>query len=350
MSEMLKFLETKVKERTEELKNSEQRYKTLVEDINDGYFVGKNGKIIFANNALCKMFEYEKEEIINMPYSDLIKIDKETNETFETIGIKKSGEHFPVEIKSTQIIYGNEVASAGICRDITERQKSEENEKLAIIGRLSTAFAHEIRNSLSSIKINMHVLKDKISLNEIDKKRVNLIFRDIEKLDKILKDTFYFVKPIELNLVKINLNTFIQEFIKNFNLFFNNLNVNIIIELDKNILEVYLDKEKMEMVFTNILYNSLDALKNKKEDKLIKITTIYLKKQKEYLIEIWDNGTGIEENCLNEIFKPFFTTKSNGMGLGLANVEKIINLHKGRIEIDSKINRYTKFRIYIPCQ
>ena len=72
MSEMLKFLETKVKERTEELKNSEQRYKTLVEDINDGYFVGKNGKIIFANNALCRMFEYEKEQ------RELIRVAQKT--------------------------------------------------------------------------------------------------------------------------------------------------------------------------------------------------------------------------------------------------------------------------------
>ena len=100
---MLKTLEIKVKERTKELENSEKRYKTLVEDINDGYFVSRKGEIIYANNALCQMFNFSKKEILNKKLSNLVKNYQEIltkfkeGDNIETIAIKRMAQNFQLK-------------------------------------------------------------------------------------------------------------------------------------------------------------------------------------------------------------------------------------------------------------
>ncbi len=349
---ILRTLEFKVKERTKELENSEKRYKTLVEDINDGYFVSSKGEIIYANNALCKMFNYSKNEILNKKISKLVKNYNEilknfkNSENIETIGLKKEGYEFPIEIKANRIEFESKPAIAGICRDITERIKSIENERLAVIGRLSSAFAHEIRNSISSIKVNIQILKNKLPLDEIDKKRMELIFKDIEKLDKIIKDSLFFAKPIELNISRNNINTIINDAVEFILPILKQNNINLELKLYKNLKDIQIDQERFEFVLENLFYNSIDALSGKKNKK-IKIET--KQKTNSQQIIFYDNGCGIEENNLKNIFKPFFTTKSKGMGLGLANVERIVKLHNGKIDIKSKPDKYTKVLIELPC-
>ena len=350
---MLRTLEEKVKERTKELKNSEQRYKTLVEDINDGYFVIRKNKIIFANNALSEMFKYSKEEMIGKDIDTLVKFknfyksESMAKENLETIAINKLKQEFPVEIQANRIFFENKPAVAGICRDITERQKIIENERLAVIGRLAAAFAHEIRNSLSSIKVNIQVIKNKLSLDDIDKKRMELIFRDIEKLNLIIRDTLFFSKPIELNISSSNINVLAEDIYKKFQALFAKKDIIFEKKLDENIKNVYADFEKLEIVFSNLIYNAVDALEAVDKDKKIIVTT----KQHKENIEIifFDNGCGIENNLIKNIFKPFYTTKTKGMGLGLSNVERIVALHKGKISINSEKNKFTEFKIILPC-
>jgi len=348
ITNMLKILEEKVKERTNELAISEFRYRTLVEDINDGYFVSKNKRIIFANNALCRMFGYTKSEIINMSYEELINM-RNIGESIKALGIKKNNSYFPVEIKATNIIFENDNAVAGICRDITEREKIEENERLAMIGRLATAFAHELRNSLSSIKVNIQILKSKLTLDPIDEKRIEIVFRDIRKLDKILNDTFSFTKPLYLNQKITNINNIVSYVIKKEIFLIESYKITLKLVLSSNIRDNNIDEEKLEFVIVNLLYNAVDALKDKKGERIIVVTTRQLKIRGEQQIDIYDNGCGIDKTLFKDIFKPFFTTKSKGMGLGLSNVLKVVNLHKGRIEVKSEKGKFTKFTVFLPC-
>jgi PAS domain S-box-containing protein len=356
MSNMLQILEKRVAERTNELKNSEKRYKTLVEDINDGYFVAREDKIIFANNALCRMFGYSKHEMVNMSIAELLKkeetIDEiETKGNIETLGVKKNREVFPIEIKANKIFYENRTSIAGICRDITQRKKDIQKERLADIGRISAAFAHEIRNSLSSIKVNIQVLKNKLILDSIDKKRMEIIFNDIEILDKIIKDTLFFSKPIELNIMRNNINNLIKNIAGKVMPLLNHAKIKLKILYDKKLeaCPVTIDNEKMEQVFLNLLYNSMEALKSKKGEKHIKISSKLYTKNKHVNISVFDNGVGISKEVLPNIFKPFYTTNSKGMGLGLANVERIVSLHGGKVEVKTEVNKFTEFHIILPC-
>ena len=350
---MLKTLEEKVKERTKELKNSEQRYRTLVEDINDGYFVIRKNKIIFANNALCEMFKYSKKEMIGKHIDTLVKFknfyksEGLEKENLESVAVNKFNKEFPVEIKANKIFFENKPAVAGICRDITERQKIIENERLAVIGRLAAAFAHEIRNSLSSIKVNIQVIKNKLSLDDIDKKRMELIFRDIEKLNLIIRDTLFFSKPIELNVSASDINVLIEDIYKKFQALLQKKNIVFEKKLDEGAKKVYADIEKLEIVFSNLIYNAIDALETADNDKRIIVTTMQNSENVEIIF--FDTGCGIENNLIKNIFKPFYTTKTKGMGLGLSNVERIVALHNGKINVVSEKNRFTEFKIILPC-
>ncbi len=135
-------LERIVEKRTAELAESESKYRILVEDINDGYFVGRKGQIIFANKAFCDMHGYTVQEVIGSPYmtfvapesrGDLAKIYEEraitgqAPEQYVYTGLRKDGRKFYVENKVKFIIYEGKTATAGISRDITERMELEEN-------------------------------------------------------------------------------------------------------------------------------------------------------------------------------------------------------------------------------
>ncbi len=188
-----RLLEKEVKTRTSELKESELKYKTLVEEINDGYFVVQNEVIAFANQAFCRMPGYCLEEVIGKKFhvfvdsksrKKVIKIyDKDLSErtpprTFEYLRLSKTGKRYPTEILAKNTHYDNKLSSIGICRDITKRvkmeQKVRETEQMAYIGQITTSLSHEIRDPLSAVKMNLQILKKNPQIQGNDKRRIDI--------------------------------------------------------------------------------------------------------------------------------------------------------------------------------
>ena len=116
----------------------------------------------------------------------------------------KNGNIFPTENKVKRIFYQGEYAVAGICRDITERVETErrirESERLAHIGKLTTSLAHEIRNPLSSVKMNSQIILKKLRFDGNDKRRMEIIVHEISRLERILDEMLDFARPVKLNL------------------------------------------------------------------------------------------------------------------------------------------------------
>jgi len=171
-------LEREVRKRTKQLAESEANYRALVEDINDGYFVNKDGKIVFANKTFSEMHGYSSpDEVVGRPYTAFlaptsIKMvsrfykkrirGEKTKDHYMFLRKHKDGQYLPTENVVNLIFYQGETVVAGICRDITERIEMEkrirDSERLAHIGQLTTSIAHEIRNPLSSVKMNAQIL------------------------------------------------------------------------------------------------------------------------------------------------------------------------------------------------
>lgn len=342
-------LEEEVKSRTEELSESEAKYRVLVEDINDGYFVNQNGIITFVNKAFCDMHGCTMDELIGRPYFNLAapgslpgvqafyerRLNQEdAPEQYTYYRLHKDGSSLPTEIKVKPIMYKDECATAGICRDITERVKMEqrirEAESLAHIGQLTTSLAHEIRNPLSSIKIGIQMMLKRANLDDAGRRTVEISSREIARLEKILEQMLDSAKPLILSLEMISINAIIGSCLEILEGRIKEKAIRISRKLSPRIMHALLDKEKMEQVIINILLNSVEMLPY--GGRITIITKLEEDTGSFMTVKISDNGPGVLDEYLPYIFDPFFSKKKKGTGLGLATVKKIVEAHGGQVK------------------
>jgi len=359
-------LEHEVDNRTKELAESESKYRVLVEEINDGYFVNQNGYIVFANMAFCDIHGYKPAEVIGRPYLDFIAHESknEVKELYEDriannkqaqnlymyYRLHKNGTSFPTENKVKLIMYQGKPAVAGICRDITVRMEMErqirESENLAHIGQLATSLAHEIRNPLSSVKMNIQILLKNVEFDGNDKRRMEIMSSEISRLEKILAEMLDFAKPLRLYLEPTLIHDVIETCLEIMDVKIKEKNITVKKKYSKGISWVMIDRDKLEQAIINVLLNSVEALLPGGE------IGILLKKEMtngdSIRIEITDNGPGIGEEDLPYVFDPFFSNKKKGTGLGLSNTKKIIEAHGGAVSISARRQPGMHFSLSIP--
>jgi PAS domain S-box-containing protein len=353
IKEYAENLEKEVENRTKELADSEAKYRILVEEINDGFFINKNGFIVFANRAFCDMHGYNLSEIIGRPYKDYIaseslkeveKIYKrrmrgeEAEELYFYYRLHKNGNSFPTENKVKLMLYQGERIAAGICRDITERLEMErriyENENLAHIGQLTTSLAHELRNPLSSIKMSIQMLLQTMDFQGNNRRTMEISANEISRLEKILTEMLDFARPLKMNMEWASLTEVITSSIDVLDARMKEKSLIIKKELNNCPAQLLIDKEKIEQAVINILLNAIEVLH---DGGFILITVRYVSKRKsEIVVDITDNGPSIKGDDINYVFDPFFSKKKKGTGLGLSNVKKIVEAHGGRVGAENK--------------
>ncbi len=219
------------------------------------------------------------------------------------------------------------------------RDKLIQSEKLAAVGKLSAGIAHEIRNPLTSMKMIIQLLRKKVQHDESAKESVQIILNEIERLELIVSGFLDFTKPLELIPKPTNIVDVISQVIRLMKDNLRHRKIRLIENFDDNIPEIMLDENRMKQVFMNIILNSMQAMPDGGE---ISIKCSYNQSEQKAIIEISDTGIGMPQNVLSHVFEPFFSARSNGTGLGLANVKKIIDLHKGDISIESSEDKGTK--------
>lgn len=363
-------LEMEVQKRTRELEESRRNYQILFEEISDGCFVNKGGKIVFANKAFCEMHGYSLGELIGKECKKLIAEDSRgaVMEHFKK-QIKgeipyhqytycrqdKQGQKFPTENKVKLIEYNGEPAVLGLCSDITERiemgEKIRQQDRLAIIGKLTTSIAHEIRNPLSAIKVNVELLLEKLKLEGNDLRRLQIASEQLTRLENIISQMLEFAKPLKLNYSLTDVNEIVDNAIKFLEHRIQKYNVALVKNLDPGVPNVMIDKERMFQAVDNVLTNAVEALDIKsKYNKIEFETREEMYHSKKYInLSITDNGVGISPGDKKNIFEPFYTNgKKDGVGLGLAIVKKIVDTHHGHIEVENEDGKGTSFNLFIP--
>jgi signal transduction histidine kinase len=228
-------------------------------------------------------------------------------------------------------------------------KKLVQAEKLASIGRISAGIAHEIRNALTSVKLNIQKLVQSDRLDEIEKEHLSISQEGIGQMEKFIKELLDFTRVSELNLDRFSIGQILDESIKTLADTLELKKVVLEKSYEKGLPQVLVDADKLKQVFLNILRNSFEAVEEKGK---INISLSLLKEKEGSKIRVFisDNGCGIPEKNREAVFEPFYTTKASGIGLGLPNARKIIEQHRGTIRVKENAAKGTSFEILIPTE
>ncbi len=225
-------------------------------------------------------------------------------------------------------------------------EELSQKHKLAALGEFAARVAHEIKNPLGIIKGSAQIILDKESSGEIKTEVWTYIIEEIDRLNRKVMNILDYARPRIMSLELTNINDIIEK-----TLYFSETQhkkgkrVVIVKKLDPGMPMIKSDTEMIRQAFVNLLINSYQSLKDNGE---IIVSTCL---DNEWLkITFKDTGEGIPESNLDKIFDPFFTTKKQGTGLGLSIVRQIIESHKGKIQIKSKVGEGTEVTILLPLK
>jgi PAS domain S-box-containing protein len=237
--------------------------------------------------------------------------------------------------------------------DITEKRSRETRlrraENLASLTTLAAGIAQEIKNPLGAISIHLQLMQKKLGINEenadpVINKYFGILNEEVDRLNHIVVDFLFAVRPMLLELREKNINPLIDELAEFIRAELEESRIRLLLELDEKLPPAFIDERYMKQVLLNLIKNAQAAMPN---GGLLTIAT--QTSDNEIRISVCDTGTGISEENLKKIFDPYFTTKDNGTGLGLTLVFKIIREHRGEISVESREGEGTNFEIILPA-
>ncbi len=228
-------------------------------------------------------------------------------------------------------------------RELQQRDSSYQQKKMAMVGRMSSSLAHEIRNPLTSIRSSVQLLQSVVEQDEMKDVAQNVI-AEVDRINMITKDMLDFSKPRQAIFQETDLSLLLTNVEK---LYENSL-------ADNHIRYEYLtgeageyivkaDAEQLKQVLLNLINNAIDAMENTQE----KFIHVGIEKLSEKTLKLYvtDTGSGIKADILEHITEPFFTTKANGTGLGMAIVQQILGQHGFELTILSLPDKGTNINI-----
>jgi signal transduction histidine kinase len=228
-------------------------------------------------------------------------------------------------------------------------RKLVQAEKLASIGRLSATIAHEIRNPLTSVKLNIQKVAEDETLAVPEKEHLSISMEGIGQIEKFIKELLSFTRAADLVLERYSPVQIVEESLKLLQQTFDQKRIFVERRYAAGLPPVLVDGDKMRQVVLNVLRNAQEAMAPGGRISLT-VDTTEVGGQTKVRFRISDNGPGIPEKDWDNIFEPFFTTKPSGFGLGLANARKIVEQHNGTIRLAKKRGQGSLFVILIPAE
>jgi len=238
------------------------------------------------------------------------------------------------------LLYFSDCTTAKILEEQVRR-----NECLSVIGQMAAGICHEIRNPLQSVKGFVQLIQENNKSPQEISDYTEIIIDEINRINSIIKEYLQLARAPVARYEKKDLNSIVSEIILLVSSEAILRNVVIEEDLGKMIPLLMLDESRIKQVLINILANALAAIPGQGT---IEVKTWYDFHFREACISIADNGIGMDKKTLDQIGRPFFTTKENGTGLGLAVSYRIIQEHGGRIQVESAPGKGTKFTIILP--
>ena len=354
------------RQRTEEtLRRSEAEIRAVLDTVVDGIItIDEKGIVQSFNPAAARIFGYSSNEVIGRNIAILMpEPDRSQHNDYlgnylrsgekkiigsgrEVIGKRKDGTTFPMYLAVSEVHAGDEVKFTGIVRDLTDFKQMQEKvlqaQSLATIGEMAASIAHEIKNPLAGISGAIQVLKDGLEAGDPRQEIMEEIVSQVGRLDSRVRELLMLSKPWQPEKQLYNLQSLIEVISTAAQEQEDFAQVRFIFDGEEEVMAP-VDSTFFEQVLWNLLQNAADAMPDGGE-----IRYSFSQKEGFVLLTVADTGTGIPENQLDRIFRPFFTTKTRGTGLGLAVCQKIMQAQGGSIVVSSEVGRGTEVTLSFP--
>lgn len=369
------------------LAQEKERLAVTLNSIGDAVIAtDTEGKITLINGIAQELTGYKDKEAIRKPLTEVFHIINENTRKKVTSPVDKvlkqgiiiglanhtallsrNGEEIPIEDSGAPIKdkEGIIIGVVLVFRDVREKRKSmkklkeaegkvQRSQKLALVGKLSSSIAHELRNPLGAIKNAQYFLKKRFKTildpekHDLELKILYGIEDEVNRCNRIITDLLDFSRQKQLKLSPVKIKSVIDNIL-------NSITIPIKIKLDCSYdteEDIYIDAEQLEYAFSNIIINAIQSIPRENDGIInIKASIVYPQPDKKLMqISFQDNGCGIPEKIKDDIFEPLVSTKTKGTGLGLAIVKNIIDAHKGEIIIQSQENKGTIFKVLLPME
>lgn len=343
------------------LRHNERKYRSIFERSKDAVFLSDQDlRIKDANQVMVTLLGYSREELAERRLTDFI--DDPQDKAHLDGRLKHWGEinDWEIVLSSKEGQKLNCILSAsmehdeaegayfqGIIHDITALKKAEkvtlQAEKLAAAGRLVRTLAHEVRNPLNNINLSaeqlLHDSKDADQVVYLD-----IIRRNTQRIEGLISELLNSSRPTEMVLTRSDLVELMEQTIEAAIDRINLKKIKLKRIFPESPLAVEADAQKLRIALLNIIINAVEAMEPGRGELVVGL----LQDPHHYVVQITDNGCGISQEHLSRLFEPYFTSKRNGMGLGLAATLNIVQAHRGTIDVRSEIQKGTTFTLSFP--
>lgn len=346
----------------EKVKN---KYENVLQYMDSGIALfDHDGLLTFVNVQMAKLLDIPRNTLVGFTIREILLHPKLNIHTKRTIlrlyreMILKRNRYYEFQQKDGKhllatVTYGDQLDGEYLIsvKDVSEykhiEQSALQNDKLAMLGKIAAAIAHEIRNPLTSIRGFIQLLRP--YLLEVGKEEyARIILTEIDRANDIIYEFLNSSKPSAPMKQAKSIDHLIREVVMltESESLMRNCEIGVESHLDDAIVSI--DIKQVKQVMLNLVKNSLDAVEAVQSDRRGRID-IVLNSDGQYVeIMIKDNGQGMDKMTLTKLFDPFFTTKEEGTGLGLSVSYRIIRNHGGTIRVNSKMDSGTEFIIYLP--
>jgi two-component system, sporulation sensor kinase E len=340
------------------LRVNERKFRNIFERSKDAVFLLGEGLVFRdVNNATCDLFKYSKEELLDFSLYELFARKEAAGILKDKLLHSGEGEEMEVELMtrnrerrncilsiSRQADSSGETYIQGIIHDITNLKRIEratfQIEKLRGTATLLRTLAHEVRNPLTNINLSVEQLKPECESEDANI-YLDIIARNCGRIDSLISELLDLSRPAEISLQKTDLQDIINSTLAAASDRIALKNIRLDLAYPGQPAFVMADREKLKIAFLNILINAVEAVPAQSG-----VITISIQDESpNFRVLINDNGGGIPEENISRIFEPYFTSKTNGFGLGLAATWNILQSHRAGIDVNSQLGEGTSFML-----
>jgi signal transduction histidine kinase len=335
--------------------------------------ITRDGRVAFMNEVACRTFGCPvTPSHVGRPFFDVLKdtpdavrilagaFDLSTLPNRAELRLKPSGKVIGYTLSRVRDERGRVTGAALFFKDLTRVEQIEERERLrdrlAALGEMAAAIAHEVKNPLAGIEVMAGVLKRQVPDSADAQAILGDIIKEAKMANAIVLEVLDFVRPIRLQVERVSLGEVLQSAITMAESKVPRGEVVVSCALADQLPDIHGDQYQLRQVFTNLLTNAFEALGGRGH---VAIGAGALVPDEEpaaadghgvpaVVVEVSDDGPGVPSEVIDRIFNPFFTTKPQGSGLGLAIVRKIVDAHDGQIDVGPRPEGGTRFRVTLP--